>query len=51
MVNMKYLKLHANTPNVIPKLSFRNLIQVCDKNEQRLKKGEKIIPVEVIAKK
>ena len=34
-----------------PKLSYFELFQKCDAKYIKLKKGEKIIPVEVIAKK
>jgi len=47
---MKSLKLYCIIDKKKPKLSYFNLIQCCDKKEVRLKKGEKLIPVEVIAK-
>ena len=45
---MKSLKLYCIVDKKNPKLKYLNLIQCSDKNEVRIKKDEKIIPVEVV---
>jgi hypothetical protein len=50
-MKIKPITLYAVVDKLKPKLTYFSIIQSCDKNFQRLKKGEKIIPVEVIAKK
>ena len=49
-MKIKPITLYAVVDKDKPKLTYFSIIQSCDKNFQRLKKGEKIIPVTVQAK-
>ena len=46
----KPITLYAVVDKLKPKLTYFSIIQSCDKNFQRLKKGEKIITVTIQAK-